>query len=83
MGIKLFVGSLPLSLNEKNLKKTFKIYGAVLSVLIATDSHTGRSRGFGYVEMKSQTAARNAINALNGAELNGRNIFVEQAHLSD
>ncbi len=83
MSVKLFVGSLPLSFNEKNLKNTFKNYGTVLSAMIAKDSHTGHSRGFGYVEMKSQSAARNAINALNGSELNGRYILVDQAHLTE
>ena len=83
MSIKLFVGSLPLSFNEKNLKNTFKIYGTVLSAIIVKDNHTGHSRGFGYVEMKTHSSARNAINALNGSELSGRKILVDQAHLSE
>jgi RNA recognition motif-containing protein len=83
VSIKLFVGSLPLSFNENNLKNTFKVYGTVLSAIIAKDSHTGHSRGFGYVEMKTQSAAKNAINALNGSELKGRYILVDQAHLTE
>jgi RNA recognition motif-containing protein len=80
VSIMLFVGSLPLTLNEKSLNDIFKIYGTVLKAIIATDSHTGRSSGFGYVEMEAQSDARNAINALNGLELNGKSLLVKQAH---
>ena len=82
MSVKLFVGSLPLSYDDKNLKNIFKNYGTVLSAKVATDSHTGNSRGFGYVEMKTSADARNAKKALNGLQLQGRYILVDEAHLS-
>ncbi len=83
VSIMLFVGYLPLSFNEKSLKNIFKIYGTVLKTIIATDRYTGKSSGFGYVEMETQSDARNAMNALNGLELSGKNLLVKQAHLNN
>lgn len=79
MSTKLFVGSLPWSINDKTLQETFEAHGTVVSAKIITDRDTGRSRGFGFVEMENPEDAQNAIKALNESELNGRNIVVNEA----
>ena len=79
MSTKLFVGSLPWSVNDEELKETFEKHGTVVSAKVITDRDTRRSRGFGFVEMESSSDADNAIKALNDSELNGRNIVVNQA----
>ena len=79
MSTKLFVGSLPWSVNDDELKKTFEKHGTVVSAKVVTDRNTSRSRGFGFVEMESASDAKNAIKALNNSELNGRNIVVNEA----
>jgi len=76
---KLFVGSLPWSVNDEELKETFEKHGTVVSAKVVTDRDTRRSRGFGFVEMENQDDARKAIRALNESELNGRNIVVNEA----
>jgi cold-inducible RNA-binding protein len=80
---KLFVGSLPWSVNDEELKETFEKHGTVVSAKVITDRDTRRSRGFGFVEMESQDDARNAIKALHESELNGRNIVVNEAKSRD
>ncbi|MBP7389005.1 MAG: RNA-binding protein [Chitinophagales bacterium] len=77
--MKLFVGSLPWSLQEADLSKHFEAYGEVTSAAIIKDKFSGRSKGFGFVEMPDDAAANKAIEALNGSELGGRNIVVNQA----
>ena len=79
MSTKLFVGSLPWSVSDKDLKETFEKHGPVVSAKVVTDRETSRSRGFGFVEMESSSDANNAIKALNNSELNGRNIVVNEA----
>ncbi|MCW8811566.1 MAG: RNA-binding protein [Ignavibacteriaceae bacterium] len=79
MSTKLFVGSLPWSISDEELKATFEKHGTVVSAKIVTDRNTSRSRGFGFVEMESASDAKNAIEALNNSELNGRNIVVNEA----
>ena len=79
MSTKLFVGSLPWSVNDKELKETFEKHGSVVSAKVIMDRDTSRSRGFGFVEMESSSDANNAIKALNDSELNGRNIVVNEA----
>ena len=79
MSTKLFVGSLPWSVNDEELKETFEKHGTVVSAKVITDRDTSRSRGFGFVEMESSSDANNAISALNNSELNGRNIVVNEA----
>ena len=79
MSTKLFVGSLPWSVNDDELKETFEKHGTVVSAKVITDRDTRRSRGFGFVEMESSSDANNAIQALNDSELNGRNIVVNEA----
>ncbi len=79
MSTKLFVGSLPWVVNDDTLKEAFEAHGTVVSAKVITDRQTGRSRGFGFVEMEDESAANNAIQALNGTELQGRNIIVSEA----
>jgi RNA recognition motif-containing protein len=76
---KLFVGSLPWAVNDESLKQAFAPYGKVVSATVVTDRRSGRSKGFGFVEMENDSEAKAAIEALNGSELNGRNIVVNEA----
>jgi len=80
---KLFVGSLPWAVNDEALKEAFTAYGNVVSAKVVTDRQTGRSRGFGFVEMESDSEASAAIEALNGSDFNGRNIVVNEAKPKD
>jgi RNA recognition motif-containing protein len=80
---KLFVGSLPWAVSDEALKEAFTQYGNVVSAKVVTDRQTGRSRGFGFVEMESDSEASAAIEALNGSDLNGRNIVVNEAKPKD
>ena len=79
MSTKLFVGSLPWSVNDDKLKAAFEEHGNVVSAKVVMDRTTGRSRGFGFVEMGSADEASKAIKALNDSELGGRNIVVNEA----
>ena len=79
MGTKLFVGSLPWTVTDAVLQKTFEGHGKVVSAKIVTDRGTGRSRGFGFVEMENSSDANNALVALNNSEISGRKIVVNQA----
>jgi hypothetical protein len=79
MGKKLYVGNLPFSATEEALKEKFAQFGTVESVKIITDRDSGRSKGFGFVEMASDTEATEAINKMNGADLEGRNLTVNEA----
>jgi len=76
---KLFVGSLPWAVNDESLKQAFTAYGKVISATVVVDRRSGRSKGFGFVEMENDSEAKAAIEALNGSELNGRNIVVNEA----
>jgi len=76
---KLFVGSLPWTITDQSLQQTFEAHGTVVSAKIIKDRDTGRSRGFGFVEMENSTDAQKAIRALNESELEGRNIVVNEA----
>lgn len=77
--MNIFVGSLPFRLSEPELREVFEEYGEVSSAKIITDKFTGRSKGFGFVEMPDDEEAKKAVEALNGAEIDGRNIVVNQA----
>lgn len=79
MSKKLFVGSLPWAVNDESLKQAFSSYGKVVSATVVVDRRSGRSKGFGFVEMENDSEAKAAIEALNGSELNGRNIVVNEA----
>jgi len=76
---KLFVGSLPWSIDDQKLQDTFEKYGNVVSAKVITDRETRRSRGFGFIEMESASEAKDAIKALNESELEGRTIIVNEA----
>lgn len=79
MAKKLYVGNLPHSLNENELRKLFEEHGAIVSAHIIIDRETGRSKGFGFVEMGTQEEADVAIAALNGTEVGGRPLTVNEA----
>lgn len=79
MSTKLFIGSLPWSVTDEDLQSAFAAHGNVLSAKVVTDKETRRSRGFGFVEYETEAEASAAIQALNGAELKGRNIIVSEA----
>lgn len=79
MAVKLFVGNLPYSLNSDTLKQVFEKVGEVADANVVTDRETGRSRGFGFVEMKTEEDAKKAISELNETEVEGRKIYVSEA----
>lgn len=76
---KLFVGSLPFSVKEDGLRDLFSQAGTVESAIVIMDKMTGRSKGFGFVEMSSDEEAQKAIEMLNGSDVEGRNIVVSEA----
>ncbi|MEO7144391.1 MAG: RNA-binding protein [Bryobacteraceae bacterium] len=75
----IFVGNLDFGATEESLRSAFEAYGAVERVSVVTDRDTGRSRGFAFVEMTDSAEADRAINALNGSNLGGRAINVNEA----
>jgi RNA recognition motif-containing protein len=77
--MNIFVGSLPFKIEESELQEIFEEYGEVTSVKIITDRATGRSKGFGFVEMTNEEEAKKAIDELNNAEIEGRTIVVNKA----
>jgi RNA recognition motif-containing protein len=79
LGKKLYVGNLPYSVNDALLSETFAQCGTVSSSKIITDRETGRSKGFGFVEMASEAEAQNAISKFNGADWEGRPMTVNEA----
>lgn len=79
MGNKLYVGGLPYSVTEGRLEEIFAEYGSVQSARVISDKFTGQSRGFGFVEMNSGEEAQKAIEALNGSQLDGRTLVVNEA----
>ncbi|MBI4529227.1 MAG: RNA-binding protein [Deltaproteobacteria bacterium] len=79
MGAKLYVGNLPYSVAEAKLQELFSRHGSVVSARIITDKFSGRSKGFGFVEMGSSEEAERAAAALNGHEFEGRTLVVSEA----
>lgn len=79
MSKKLYVGNLPFSTTEDELRDVFQRHGTVDSVAVITDRETGRPRGFAFVEMSEPSAAADAIRALDGSDLGGRNLRVNEA----
>ena len=79
MGTKLYVGNLSYSVTEEKLQEHFSRHGSVVSARIITDKFSGRSKGFGFVEMGSNEEAERATAALNGTEFEGRSIVVSEA----
>jgi RNA recognition motif-containing protein len=79
MELKLYVGNLAFGASEEDIKKLFSEAGAVQSVKIVTDSYSGRSRGFGFVEMSSPVEAEKAISLINGKTFMDRTLIVSKA----
>ncbi|PPE67415.1 RNA recognition motif domain-containing protein [Caldimonas caldifontis] len=79
MGNKLYVGNLAYSVRDEDLNEAFSQFGAVTSAKVMMDRDTGRSKGFGFVEMGSDAEAQSAINGMNGQALSGRAIVVNEA----
>ena len=79
MGNKIYVGGLPYSTTDGSLQELFSAHGTVESARVITDKFTGQSRGFGFVEMGSNGEAQKAIEALNGTEVDGRTLTVNEA----
>ncbi len=78
MYVKLFVGNLPWSVNDLQLERLFSAHGTVQSARVVTDRDTGRSRGFGFVELETNDVAA-AISAVNGLDIDGRQVRVNEA----
>jgi RNA recognition motif-containing protein len=76
---KIYVGNCPFSVTEEQLRDVFSAYGEVSSVSVITDRDTGRPRGFAFVEMSDSNAAQAAIRGVNGTELGGRTLNVNEA----
>ena len=79
MATRLYVGNLPYSVGDSELRQMFEAHGSVLSAQVIMDRDTGRSKGFGFVEMSSDQEAQTAIQALNGKEVEGRALTVNEA----
>ena len=79
MGNKLYVGNLPYSVRDEDLQQSFGQFGAVTSAKVMMERDTGRSKGFGFVEMGSDAEAQAAINGMNGQPLGGRSVVVNEA----
>jgi RNA recognition motif-containing protein len=79
MGNKLYVGNLPYSVRDGDLEQAFSAFGAVTSAKVMMERDTGRSKGFGFVEMGSDAEAQAAIEGMHGQALGGRNIVVNEA----
>ena len=79
MGNKLYVGNLPYSVRDGDLEQSFSQYGVVTSAKVMMERDTGRSKGFGFVEMASDPEAQAAIEGMNGAPLGGRSLVVNEA----
>jgi hypothetical protein len=79
MGNKLYVGNLPYSVRDSDLEQAFGQFGSVTSAKVMMERDTGRSKGFGFVEMGSDAEAQSAINGMNGQPLGGRSVVVNEA----
>jgi len=77
--MNIYVGNLPYSTTDADLDAAFAAYGTVDKAKVVTDRETGRSRGFGFVEMANDDEAREALSALNGHEMDGRKLIVNEA----
>jgi RNA recognition motif-containing protein len=79
MGNKLYVGNLPYSFRDEDLQEAFAPHGSVTSAKVMMERDTGRSKGFGFVEMSNDADAQTAINAMNGQQMGGRGLVVNEA----
>ncbi|MDH3566479.1 MAG: RNA-binding protein [Desulfobacteraceae bacterium] len=77
--MNIYVGNLSYEVTEEDLKTAFETFGAVDTVKVIKDNYTGRSKGFGFVEMPTKSEAQSAIEGLNGKDLKGRNLNVNEA----
>jgi len=77
--MNIYVGNLSYDTTEEDLEKAFEIYGAVDTVRVIKDNYSGRSKGFGFVEMPTKSEAQSAIEGLNGKDLKGRSLNVSEA----
>ena len=77
--MNIYVGSLHFKMNEAELREVFEEYGEVTSAKIIIDKYSGKSKGFGFVEMPNEAEAKKAIEELNGAQVSGRNIIVNES----
>jgi len=77
--MNIYVGNLPHSVTDDELRELFAKYGEVTTANVITDKYSGQSRGFGFVEMPTQQDAEEAIKSLNGSDMKGRNLKVNQA----
>ena len=77
--MNIYVGNLPYGINRDQLRDVFAAYGEVAAARIVTDRETGRSKGFGFVDMPNDEEAKNAIEALNGNDIGGRKAVVNEA----
>jgi cold-inducible RNA-binding protein len=80
MSVTLYVGNISYSMKEEELRKSFGQFGEVVSVKIIIDKRTGKSKGYGFVEMDSDASADEALKNMNGKELAGRNVKVNKAN---
>ncbi len=79
MGNKLYVGNLPYTVRDEDLQQAFSAYGSVNSAKVMMERETGRSKGFGFVEMGSDAEAQSAVEGMNGQSLGGRSLVVNEA----
>ncbi len=79
MGKRLYVGNLPFALTEQELQTLFNPHGQVANTKLITDKYSGRSKGFGFVEMSSDDEAQTAVDKMNGSDVGGRRIIVDNA----
>ena len=77
--MNIYVGNLSYEVTEEDLKEAFEVFGEVDTVKVIKDNYTGRSKGFGFVEMSANAEAQSAIEGLNGKDLKGRNLNVNEA----
>ena len=81
--MKLFVGNIPFSMSEEELRETFEEFGSIVSCKLIKDQETGRSRGFGFIEYSSEDEGQAAIDKLNDAEVQGKKLVVNKATKSE
>lgn len=79
MAVRLYVGNLPYNITQSRLQEVFSPFGTLGEVTVISDKFSGRSKGFGFVEFEDAEAAKSAIEKMNGADLDGRNIIVNEA----
>ena len=79
MGTKIYVGNLPFSFKEKELREAFSQFGEVTEAVVISDRYSGRSKGFGFVTFAEEESAKKAVSEMNGKEFDGREIKVNEA----